>query len=333
VAQLAVKKLPWWPVVAVAGVMLCSLALADLKFSGYAQYRYNAWDSDLAKKPDTLDLRRMRLTLQGPATSSTTLKLQIEVAGFDDPGANTAIEWKDWYLAQRLSRQLSATLGFTSASFGLEVPTSNANLLPLERSQAALTLFPGEREIGAYLHWTPAGARRPQVSVGYTGGMKKWWEADKSGNEDQDTRATDVRMQWPLSRKGVVGASYRKANRTRKIAGVERQSDDGLFGLHTRLVLPRHWALQGEVYDGQDLGVDVRGWYGQTEYAFAGTPVTAYYRFDEYDSGGASDYRRHTAGVAWARTKTEQTTLQGETYEDGKGGSFVNYALQYQVSY
>lgn len=315
-------------VLAVAGA-----GTAEVQFSGWLQMRYNEWDSDLSPTPDTFDLRRMRLTADGKLSEATKVRVQIEVAGFDDTNGPKGIEYKNWYLQHQLTPELRATLGFTSVTFGLEVPTSNSKTIPLERSQAALKLFPGERDTGVYLHWTPTDGGWPQVSAGFSDGMTRWQDLDKKGDEDTDSEAWYARLQWPLSRKGVLGVSYRSADRTHRAHGVLSDYHDDLLGLHARYQFPKHWAVQAEYYDGEDLGKDVLGWYGQAEYALGGCPVTLFYRYDMYDFGGPDDFTRNTGGLVWYRTKTDQFTLQTESYEDGKGGSFTNWGLQYQVSY
>jgi len=309
---------------------LLAWAHADLKFSGWSQLRYNDWDDGLTG--ESFDIRRFRLTLDGDLGSRTNFRFQVDLAGIDDTSANKAFEYKDWYLGHQFSDELRGTIGYTSVTFGLETPTSNSRLLPFERSQASNRLFPGERDTGVYLHWTPGGSW-PQLSAGFSDGMTRWQDLAKNGDEDTDSEALYFRAQWPLARKGVIGASYRTADRTHRASGVLTDYDDDLLGFHARYVFPEHWAVVGEYYDGEDLGVDVNGWYGQAEYAFSGTPVTAFYRHDVYDFGGSDDYDRDVAGAVWFRTKTDQFTVQLEDYEDGKGGSFTNWGLQYQVSY
>ncbi|NPV45867.1 MAG: hypothetical protein HPY69_02820 [Armatimonadetes bacterium] len=306
---------------------------AELKFSGWLQMRYNEWDSDLSPMPDTFDLRRMRLTVDGKLGERTKARVQIEIAGFDDTNGVKGIEYKNWYLEHQLTQELSSTLGYNSATFGIEVPMSNAKIIPLERSQAALKLFPGERDTGVYLHWMPTSGSWPQVSVGLSDGITRWQDLDKKGDKDTDSEAWYARVQWPLPRKGVVGASYRSADRTHRASGILTDYQDDLLGLHARYVFPEHWALQAEYYDGEDLGKDVMGWYGQAEYALGSRPVTVFYRYDMYDFGGSDDFTRDTAGLVWYRTKADQFTLQAESYDDGKGGSFTNWGLQYQVAY
>ena len=65
-----------------------------------------------------------------------------------------------------------------------------------------------------------------------------------------------------------------------------------------------------------------------------GPPVTGFFRYDTLDSGDANDFSRNTVGVAFDRSKTERFTLQLENIkDDGKGASFNNWAVQWQVKY
>lgn len=318
-------------VLVATGLGLAGLVQAEWKFSGYTQMRYNFWDSDL-DKGDAFDARRARIKAEGAVSQVTTFKIQIDLAKLDDSGGGE-VELKDLLLTRTLNEQWKGSLGFTSVPFGYEVPTSSSKRLPLERSQAANKLFPGERDTGLYFHYTPENKKAPDVVFGFSNGMAKWYEADKSGNEDTDSWALMARLQWHLPDDGCAGLSYRMADRTREVGGVEQDYDDDLLGLHLRYNFPRNWALQAEYYDGSDMDVDVSGWYGQAEYAFSSRPATAFYRYDVYDFGGSDDFTRHTVGCAWDLDKNERVTVQIEDYDDGKGGSFTNGAVQYQIKY
>ena len=313
------------------GLALAGLAQAEWKFSGYTQMRYNFWDNDL-DKGDAFDIRRARIKAEGPVSEATTFKIQLDLAKLDDSGGGE-VELKDLLLTRTINEQWKGTLGFTSVPFGFEVPTSSSKRLPLERSQAANKLFPGERDTGLYLHYTPENKRAPGVVFGLSNGMAKWYEADKSGNEDTDSWALMARLQWHLPNNGCAGLSYRLADRTREVGGEDENYDDDLLGLHLRYNFPSNWALQAEYYDGTDMDVDESWWNGQAEYALSSCPVTVFYRHDVYDFGGTDDFTRHTIGGGWDFDKNERVTVQIEDYDDGKGGSFTNGAVQYQIMY
>jgi hypothetical protein len=313
-------------------LILATAAHAEWKFSGYTQARYNLWDSDL-DEADEFDLRRVRLKAEGPVSDETMMKLQLDFSKLDDTGSGS-VELKDALISRKLNPEWTATLGFTSVPFGYEVPTSSSRRLALERSEAANRLFPGERDIGLYLHYAPAKAKRPAVSLGYGNGLAKWYSNDSAGNEDTDSSALFARVQWPLPNKGVAGASYMMASRNREIAGVETDfGSEDVFGLHARYNFPKQWALQAEYYDGEILDVDVDGWYAMAEYALPKAPATIYYRYDTFDRQQPDDFSRHTLGMAYDLNKNERLTLQGERIDSYTSESFTNFALQWQVKY
>lgn len=317
---------------AALGLWAVGVAQAEWKFSGYTQTRYNFWDSDLGKD-DAFDLARARVKFEGPVSEDTTMKIQVDLSKLDDTGSGSVV-LKDAVFTHTLNPQWTATIGLTeNLPFGYEVGYSSSKRLPLERSYAEGQLFPGEADTGLYLHYLAPQGARPSVDFGVSNGMAKWYETDGAGNKDTGSRAYTARVQWKLPNNGVAGVSYRHAARTRSLGGTKSDFSDNLLGVHARYSFAKSLALQAELYDGANLGTDVRGWYGQAEYRFDTAPVAAFYRYDTYDFGGSADYTRHTLGVAWDRGKSTRLTLQGEGYDDGKGGSFTNIAVQVQTMY
>lgn len=331
--SLSVRRWLTWLAAGMVTVMLTTAAHAEWKFSGYTQARYNFWDGDLEDEPDAFDLRRVRIKAEGPVSEETTIKLQFDLGKLDDEGAGD-IELKDALISRKLNPEWTATAGFTSVPFGYEVPTSSSRRLALERSEAANRLFPGERDTGLYLHYTPQQKNRASVSLGYGNGLAKWYSGDRSGNEDSDSSALFARVQWPLANSGVAGVSYMMASRNREIGGVDTDfGSEDVLGLHARYNFPRHWSLQAEYYDGEILDIGVDGWYAMAEYALPKAPATIYYRYDTFDRQQPDDFTRHTAGIAYDLNKNERVTLQGERYDDYDSESHTNFALQWQVKY
>lgn len=316
---------------AVVVLAMCGAVQAEWKFSGYTQARYNFWDSEL-DSADAFDLRRVRIKAEGPVSDETTIKLQFDLGKLDDDGGD--VELKDALITRRLNNEWVGTLGFTSVPFGYEVPTSSSRRLAFERSEAANKLFPGERDTGLYFHYKPQKKGRPMASLGYGNGLSKWYSADKSGNEDSDSSALFARVQWPVGKSGVAGASYMMADRKRDVGDetIDYGSED-VFGLHVRYDLPTSWAFQGEYYDGEILDVDVDGWYAMAEFALPKAPVTLFYRYDTFDQQKTEEYARHTIGAAYELSKNERLTIQAEDYDDYTGRSLTNFGLQYQVKY
>lgn len=313
-------------------LVVTGLGHAEWKFSGYSQVRYNFWDNDLPDGDNSFDVRRARLTVEAPLNPQASFRAQIDLGKLDDPGGGD-VELKELWLKRQLTPTVTAQLGYLCTPFGLEVPQSNATMLPLERSQAAEKLFPGQRDTGLYFHVKPTRPLMPALTVGYSNGLAKWYEVDKSGHEDTGSDMLLARAQWGLPHQGVAGVSYRHAARTRTLGGAEQDFSNDLWGLHARCLVSDRVALQGELYDGEELAADVQGWYVQAEYRLRSAPVATYYRHDVYDFGGSSDYFRNTLGAAWDLSKAERITLQAEDYRDGKGGDFTNFALQYQIVY
>lgn len=330
------------------GMLLATMAHAEWKFSGYTQVRLNVWDGAYGdtKPGDDFLVRRARVKLEGTVDPDTMIALQADLANLvsdESTSGSGNIELKDALITRKLTPERSVTVGYTSVPFGYEVPTSDATQLPLERSQCASKFFPGERDTGVYFHYRPTEQNRPQFDLGYGNGLHKWYDV-AGGNRDSGSRALLGRVQWRLGDAGLAGLSYMWADRDRgPAAGATTSfSSEDVLGLHARYAFNSKWLTQAEYYHGSYLkdgtstvaSVDADGWYGLAAYTFSPRPVTAFYRYDTLDSGDSNDYQRHTLGVVFDQTKTQRFTLQCEDIRnDGKGGSFDNFAVQWQVKY
>jgi len=334
------------------GVLLTTMAHAEWKWSGYSQIRYNIWDGDYGtKKPDSdFLMRRVRVKLEGPVAEDTTVTIQADLAGLLNNESTTGpsnVELKDALITRKINPQFSVSAGFSPVPFGYEVPTSDAVQLPLERTQAAAKFFPGERDTGLYVHYRPSAVGHPQVDLGYSNGLQKWYDITSgSTNRDDASKALVVRAQWPFLKTGLAGLSYLAADRDRGPSGgpAASFSSQNLLGLHARYTFPQNCLLQAEYYDGKYLSdpsapgaattKDATGWYGLAAYTFPKEPITGFFRYDTLDSGDPADFSRNTVGVAYDRGKSEKFTLQFENIkDDGKGASFNNWAVQWQVKY
>ncbi|MEN6302043.1 MAG: porin [Armatimonadia bacterium] len=328
---MQITRILRWVGLAAVVFAISGAVQAEWKFGGYTQARYNFWDGDL-DSDDAFDLRRVQIKAEGPVSEETTIKLQVDLGKLDDHGGD--VELRDALITRKLNAEWTGTLGLTSVPFGYEVPTSSSRRLALERSLAASKLFPGEVDTGLYFHYMPEKKGRPMASFGYGNGLKKWRDADSKGNEDTDSSALIARVQWPVGKSGVAGASYMMADRKREIDGVETDfGSENVLGLHVRYDLPKTWAFQAEYYDGELLDVDVDGWYAMAEYALPKAPATIFYRYDTFDLQQPQDFSRNTLGVAYELSKNERVTLQGERYDDYDGKQYTSFGLQYQVKY
>ena len=322
---------------AVCVTICASIARAEWKFSGYTQIRFNLWDD--AVDDDSFDARRARLKVEGPVFDDTTsFKIQFDLAGLDDDHGE--VELKDLLLTRKLGPDTKGALGFQSVPFGYEVPTSSSKRLPLERSEVARRFFPGERAIGAWFmyHPRPDGKFRPQVDVGYTNGMSKWFDADAAGDEDTHSPAWFIRAQVPITGStGVAGVSFMGASRERDVAGVDTDfGSENVFGAHVRYDSDFGLNFQGEYFDGEILNEDTHGWLAMLEYELPQAPWVLFYRYDTCDRASkAIDYDRHTVGAAWELSKNERITVQGEFIDGYKyaATSVNNFGVQYQIKY
>ncbi len=322
--------LAWW---------LVSAAGAEMVFSGYTQARFNLFDQGL-DKPSGFDLARVRLKYAGTINDRGTLAtLQVDLAKLDDrqddkDPRNRRVTLTDAWVQHPFGQEWSARMGYAIVPFGFEEEYSNAKSLTFDRTKAATSFFPGERETGLYLFYRPQSKNSPEVAVGYSSGMDRWGDKDpKTGDQDQEARAWTARVQWRLPRAGAAGVSYTAARRERKVGEVRRDFDQNCFGVHLRYNGAKGLSLQTEYYAGEILSARSKGWYGQVEYT--ATTLKPFYRYDVFDDGvaGHQTYRRHTVGEALEPDRSERFTLQVERYEDLKGGTFTNYGVQYQFVY
>lgn len=309
---------------------LASLAHAETTLGGYTQLRYNFWDNAL-DEADSFDFRRVRLAAEGELGNKASFKIQLDFSELDDSGGGS-VELKDAYITQPLNDAWALRAGLAKIPFGIEVPESSSKRNPLERSQAARKLFPGEREKGVYFIRAPQGPREPQVSVGITDGMRQW------ADDDSKDRSYVASLQWKLPNKSAAGASYMRATRTRAAAaanGATGDLDNSVFGVHARWNTQQGIGIQGEFYTGKLLDADVNGYYALVEYQPSATPMTYFYRYDRFDDGNPSHsaYSRSTLGAARELSSDQRLTVQWEDYEDGKGGSYSNVGTQWQFKY
>lgn len=307
---------------------LATAGRAEMIWSGYAQARYNLWDEDL-DKPREFDLRRVRLKYAGTLNDrGTEAAIQVCLGELDDREADDRqVVLKDAFVRHPLTKEWSARMGYTTIPFGFEEEYSSSKRLPFERSKAARSFFPGERETGFYLLSKPADPRVPQLALGYSNGMNDW--------DDEEAHAWTARAQWPLPNHGVAGFSYTQARRTRLDGEEKRTYDQNCLGVHLRWNTPSGLGFQSEYYDGEILDVNAKGWYAQVEYAPGEKKAMPFYRYDVFDDGkpGNVTYRRHTLGTAWDFDKNQRVTVQVERYRDLKGGTYTDWGVQWQYKY
>jgi len=333
-----VSKTRGWCAVVLAAVccLVVTSAYAELKISGYTQARYNHYDDDLSDDADGFDLRRVRVKVAGPVNDDgTKITLQVCLGKMDDRGDNS-VALKDATISHPLSDEWTARLGFASMEFGLEVPYSSSKRLPLERSQVAGKLFPGERDTGLYLYYKSERKGTPNLTLGYSNDLKDNHKITGYA-ETGDCSALVARAEWPLHNDSVAGVSYLRAKREGENADGTPATpyDNDVWGAHLRHNGDRGLNLQAEYFDGERKDKDVSGWYATLEYKPEKAKHTFFYRYDTYDDGVSShdDYVRHTVGNAWDVGKNSRITLQYEDIDTESGATGSNVGLQWQTKY
>jgi phosphate-selective porin len=127
--------------------------LTKIKISGYVQAQFINYQDGLLKNNDannTFFVRRARLKLSYEPTDGLKLVLQPDFATGN-------LSLKDAYAVASLPKLRSLALWagqFNRPNYEVEYSSSQREVM--ERSRVILNLYPGEREVGAKLEFTPA---------------------------------------------------------------------------------------------------------------------------------------------------------------------------------
>jgi len=262
-----------------------------VKLSGYIQSQFT---SDQAAEPGTdFRVRRARLKLEAPVTDLAALTLQIDAA--------RTVELKDAYLD--LGRQADLwrfRMGQAKVPFMYEVLESSSARLEPERTLLATTLFPGERDVGAWLHLKNVlGDQVPGTTLDL-GAMSGNGASAADNNDSKDLVA---RMRFVLGRKTVNKDTEANSLYVGYLTGQFTDSkgattDKRRLGGGISYASGPLW-FRGEVVTGENLGKDILGWYAHLAYQLSRTPGTLfarYERFDEDRDTGNTDFKSLTVG-------------------------------------
>jgi len=143
-----------------------------LQLRGYSQFRYGeAWSpagpalevpADRAVNPnESFVLRRGRLVLQGDVADHLSLYAQTDFNG--SPGSGDfALQMRDLYGDVWLDKAKTyrVRVGQSKVPFGWVNMQSSSNRAPLERPDALNSAVEGERDLGAFLMWENATAKK-----------------------------------------------------------------------------------------------------------------------------------------------------------------------------
>lgn len=144
-----------------------------MSFRGYTQLRYSEFlDDDLRSyrhyadrsvaDDQSLLIRRARLIYSGNVTDRLFLYLQPDFA-VTPPGSSQThfVQLRDAYADIYLddAKDWRLRVGQSKIPFGFENMQSSFNRLALDRNDAINSCCKDERDLGAFLYWTPPGTR------------------------------------------------------------------------------------------------------------------------------------------------------------------------------
>ncbi|MFW6438182.1 MAG: porin, partial [Armatimonadota bacterium] len=191
-------------IVCVTGIaaMLAAVALPAFAqwapdVNGYSQFRYEYSDAD---SDGDFDTRRVRLNWKDQINDlGTTVRVQLD---FSDllSGDGNEVNAKDIWVMHPFSEDWSGLVGFTTVRFGYELEYSSSKRLPLERSQAARSFFPGERGLGVYLGHAGSEDANVNADLCYVDGMDSWERGDFD-----DAESLLARAEVPFGNSSVAG--------------------------------------------------------------------------------------------------------------------------------
>lgn len=144
----------------------------SFRIRGYGQIRYNRLlETNAQLQCEQCDrswggtggffIRRARLVLQGQVHPRVFMYLQPDFASSVGGSGNVA-QMRDWYMDVGLTGDNSwrARIGQSKVPFSFENLQSSQNRLPLDRADPTNSAAANERDLGVFVMWAPAVARR-----------------------------------------------------------------------------------------------------------------------------------------------------------------------------
>jgi chaperonin cofactor prefoldin len=284
-----------------------------MKVSGYIIARY----VDKEDADSDFNVSRARLKLKGNVTEKTGFTLQIDARSKDGK-----VDLRDAYIDQKLGDGTWRLRGGQAKiPIMLEVLESSSVRLSPERTAVARASFPGERDVGIQLHGAPKSWNGASLDVGIVNGQGRN-KSDANNHKDWFARVL-----VPLGTgKGYAG--YYDGEFTSNGTTTDKQR----FALGAEWPLGSASQLRAEYVDGENLGFDTKGWYGQLAYTPVGGPNTFFVRYDKYDedtSTSDTDFQRTTVGVEHKLDKKTRLNIAYESRDADAG--FLNIASDSQA--
>lgn len=288
--------------------------------NGYFQVRY--MDMDGTSDFDNFDLRRFYMTFQGDIDSRSRGIITFARVGPNDPEVTIYNLFVDY----ALSDQYHVQVGQVPTWFGLEAWESSSVRLPFERAKilegtpAGLGFWwQGASDRGVWFRRmpTPGYECEPMVIVGVSNGQFR-------SDDANDDKNIDAHLKW-MKDWGQFGVSWMDGTYVHPVMG---ESDRSAWDAYVR-VLPNTvvgpFGLQFEYADGELLGADRDGWYGQAIYDFGNAKDTAYVRYEEFnatqDMLNYAEYEGWTVGFAHRVYDSSQVSIEWRNGDWDRVGS------------
>ncbi|MBK7382823.1 MAG: porin [Flavobacteriales bacterium] len=155
---------------------------------GYAHLRYNRLleTNDLLRcqacdaswgRGGGIFLRRARVIISGQVHPRVYLYMQTDFAQGVAPNVQNIAQIRDWYMDIGLdpTNEFRVRLGQSKVPYGFENLQSSSERLPMDRADPTNSGTPNERDLGAFLYWSPKK---------YRGLFKELKEAGMKGTGD-----------------------------------------------------------------------------------------------------------------------------------------------------
>jgi hypothetical protein len=309
---------------------------SGLTVGGYIQMRYRRDTSlpvDATKVADgsareNFWISRARLDIRWTPHPKVFARWHVDAA-------QTRLRTYDAYLELKAGES-TITMGQFKVPLMEEVLESASVLLTPERSRAAETLFPGNRDRGVALTWSKKGM--PTITFAILSGTR----ARETGDSLTTRKSWLVRIVQPVGKIGTVwfgmmdgkgradvnndGTLDTTYDRERKLVGLLLTPID-------RLTLRAEW-LTGKGSDRfYSPTTRVRGGYVQVSYQLPKLPLTLYAKRDEFDPDRDKPddtFTRNALGVQWDLNPATRMNL---TWEKQHRPDATVWTLQTQVRY
>ncbi|MEJ7612429.1 MAG: porin [Candidatus Fervidibacter sacchari] len=309
---------------------------SGLTVGGYIQMRYRRDTSlpvDATKVADgsareNFWISRARLDIRWTPHPKVFARWHVDAA-------HARLRTYDAYLELKAGES-TITMGQFKVPLMEEVLESASVLLTPERSRAAETLFPGNRDRGVALTWSKKGM--PTITFAILSGTR----ARETGDSLTTRKSWLVRIVQPIGKVGTVwlgiidgkgradvnndGTLETTYDRERKLVGL-------LLTPVERLTLRAEW-LNGKGSDRfYSPTARVRGGYVQISYRLPKLPLTLYAKRDEFDPDRDKPddtFTRNALGVQWDMNLATRLNL---TWEKQHRPNATIWTLQTQVRY